>query len=158
MKGTPRDPRSWRVPYRRTQDQGTHLPRATLQRKKPYTQLLPPWGVPSRRKPRGMRRDCFKLYDPDEGCLFLSRGNEVITQNRYSPLSRCPTDPDYKYGAIRKRPLQDFGPTQHRGFSRRGKHRSLHGYPREDPAYSFVLFALMLMIKIFMIILCIKIK
>ena len=80
------------------------------------------------------------LYDPDEGSLFLSRGNEIITQNRYSPLSRCPTKSDCKFGASKKGPVQVFGPSQHRGFSRRGEHRSGHEYPREDPAYSFCSF------------------
>merc|ERR1711888_464358 len=55
----------------------------------------PPWGVPNRRKPRGSRRDCLKLYDPHEGYLFSSRADEVMTQNRYSPLNRYSKDPDY---------------------------------------------------------------
>ena len=100
-----------------------------------YTASPPPWGVPNRRKPRGMGRDCIRLYDPDEGCLFLSRGSEITTQNRYSPLMNCPID--YECEVLRKGPLQDFGPNHHRGFSRRGMHENLHESPREDSACSF---------------------
>ena len=103
-----------------------------------YTASPPPWGVPNRRKPRGSRRDCLMLYDPHEGYLFSSRDNEVITQNRYSPLNRCSKEPDfYRYDSKKKRPLQDFGQKRNRELSRRGSHRRRDGHPGEDPVYYY---------------------
>ena len=49
----------------------------------------PPWGVPTRRKPReqGLGRGSTRFYDPTSRRLFSSGVGEVSTQNRYSPLS-----------------------------------------------------------------------
>ena len=102
-----------------------------------YIHSFPPWGVPNRRKPRGVGRDCRRLYDPTRGCLFSSRGSEVTTQNRYSPLVEMSVDiiNDKK----RKGPLQEFGPSQHRRSPRRyhSEHKNLYRNPGEDFAYSF---------------------
>ena len=47
----------------------------------------PPKGVPMKRKPvrgRGIKNYCF--YDPHAENLFIYRGGELITQNRFTPL------------------------------------------------------------------------
>ena len=47
---------------------------------------FPPWEVPRKRKLRGMLkgRDC---YDPIEENLFTSKGGEITTHNRFSPIA-----------------------------------------------------------------------
>ena len=83
---------------------------------------FPPWGVPMRRKPRGlnMGRDCNKYYDPTERRLFSSGVGEITTQNRYSPLSELLIEieidctVEYDEG-----PLQDFGQIHNKRSPRR---------------------------------------
>ena len=102
-----------------------------------YIHSFPPWGVPNRRKPRGVGRDCRRLYDPTEGYLFSSRGSEVTTQNRYSPLVEMSVDIGNENK--RKGPLQEFGPNQHRRFPRRfhREQKNFYRNPGEDFVYSF---------------------
>ena len=56
-------------------------------------------------------RDCFDYYDPIEENLFTSRGGEVTTQNRFSPIA----DFEYEYDkkeALQDKNIQDFYPAQ----------------------------------------------
>ena len=70
-------------------------------------------------------RDCYKYYDPTEGNLFSSRGGEVTTQNRFSPLVEFPVDMTYDYDDYNEEtPLlqcdrHDFSPAQNRKIPRR---------------------------------------
>ena len=48
---------------------------------------------------------------------------------------KLPNDSEGDY--MRKKPVQEFGPNQHRRFSRRGVHENLHRNPREDSVCSF---------------------
>ena len=67
-------------------------------------------------------RDCYNYYDPIEGNLFSSRGGEVTTQNRFSPLVEFSVDVTYDYDE--DIPLQhsnrhDFCPAQNKKIPRR---------------------------------------
>ena len=87
---------------------------------------FPPWEVPMKRKPRGVMkgRDYYNYYDPTEGNLFSSRGGEVTTQNRFSPLVGLSVDVIYDYDSDEDLPLQysnrhDHYPAQNKRIPRR---------------------------------------
>ena len=100
---------------------------------------FPPWEVPKKRKPRGVKkgRDCYEFYDPTEGSLFSSRVGKVTTQNRYSPLVGLSVDVDFDFDE--EGPLQEFGPTQNSRIPRRGLYRDQKDFfksARDDLACS----------------------
>merc|ERR1712121_375191 len=109
---------------------------------------FPPWEVPMNRKPRGMMRgkDCYKYYDPTEGNLFSSKGGEVTTQNRFSPLVEFPVDMTYDYDDYNEEtPLlqcnrHDFSPAQNRKIPRRVYFSDQKDYMKNAKDYFFVFY------------------
>ena len=81
-----------------------------------------------------MRSNYVMLYDPHLEYLFSSRGGEIYTQNRYSPLVL--KEPDYNLHTSR-RPVQDSGRGNVRKTLRRGHHPRNYGNKKEEFYFEF---------------------